>query len=90
MQLGQDGECLVQRREPNEKSKTTAAIDRHDFHQCRSDVCWQIRRQARWRHYRDVTIERVKDNRLQCGVGGGVNMVVAQIGANGLSLETDS
>ena len=24
----------VQRREPNDESKPTAAIDRHDFHQC--------------------------------------------------------
>ena len=25
----------MQRREPNDESKPTAAIDRHDFHQCR-------------------------------------------------------
>jgi len=29
------------------------AIDRHDFHQCRPEVCWQIRRQAKRRHYCD-------------------------------------
>ena len=33
----------VQRRETNDESKTTAATDRHDFHQCRSKVSWQIR-----------------------------------------------
>jgi len=49
----QDGVLSVQRREPNDKSKTTAAFDRHDFHQCRPEVCWQIRRQARRRHYCD-------------------------------------
>jgi len=42
----------VQRRDPNDEFKTTAAIDRHDFHQCTSEVCWQIR-QARRRHYCD-------------------------------------
>jgi len=35
----------VQRRETNDKSKITAATDRHGFHQCRSKVCWQIRQQ---------------------------------------------
>jgi len=29
----------VQRREPNDESKPTAAIDQHDFHQCRPEVC---------------------------------------------------
>jgi len=43
----------VQRRESNDESKPTAAIDRHDFHQCRPEVWWQIRRQARRRHYCD-------------------------------------
>ena len=41
----------VQRREPNDETKPTAAIDQHDFHQCRPEVCWQIRQQVRWRHY---------------------------------------
>jgi len=36
----------MQRREPNDESNPAAATDRHDFHQCRSEVCWQIRRQA--------------------------------------------
>jgi len=52
----------VQRRETNYESKTTAATDRHDFHQCRSEVCWQD-----WRH------EIQRSNRFQCGVGGRVN-----------------
>jgi len=43
----------VQKREPNDKSKTIAAINRHDFHQCRPEVCWQIRLQTRRRHYCD-------------------------------------
>jgi len=43
----------MQRREPNDESKTTAAIDRHDFHQYRPEVCRQIRRHARRRHYCD-------------------------------------
>jgi len=57
----------VQRREPNETSNPTAAIDRHDFFQCRPEVCWQIRRPARWRHHDKqggdtiVTVERVRD-----------------------------
>jgi len=34
----------VQRRDLNDETKTTAATDRHDFHQCRSEVCRQIRR----------------------------------------------
>ena len=37
MQLGV---LSVQRREPNDESKPTAAIDWHDFHQCRPEVCW--------------------------------------------------
>jgi len=32
----------VQRMDPNDESKTTAATDRHDFYQCRSEVSWQI------------------------------------------------
>jgi len=40
----------VQGRDPNDESKTIATTDRHDFQQCRSEVCWQIRRQARRRH----------------------------------------
>jgi len=43
----------VHRRETNDESKTTAATNQHDFHQCRSEICWQIRRQARRRHYYD-------------------------------------
>jgi len=74
----------VQRRETNDESKTTAATGWHDDHQCRSEVCWQIRRQARQRHYYDDG-ESWRSNCFQCGV----NMVVAHIGANGLSLETD-
>jgi len=31
--------AYVQRREPNDESKITAAIDRHDFDQCKPDVC---------------------------------------------------
>jgi len=38
----------VQRREPNDESNPTAAIDWHDFYQCRPEVCWQIRRQEMW------------------------------------------
>ena len=51
----------VQRSEPNDESKPTAAIDRHDFHQCRPEVCWKIRRQTRRRHYRDSAMERVRE-----------------------------
>jgi len=32
----------VQRREPNDESKTTAAIDWHGFHQCRPEVCGRL------------------------------------------------
>jgi len=51
MQLGRGGECLACKG--GSQSKPTAAIDQHDFHQCRPEVCWQIRRQARRRHYCD-------------------------------------
>jgi len=38
----------VQRRDLNdENSKFTVATDQHDFYQHRSEVCWQITRQAR-------------------------------------------
>jgi len=39
-----------------------------------------------------VTMERVREAialQVQCGVGRRVNMAVAHIGANGLSLETN-
>ena len=49
----------VQRRESNNESKPTAAIDLHDFHQCRPEACWHIRRHARRRHI--VTMERVRE-----------------------------
>jgi len=78
----------VQRKDPNDESKTTTAADRHDLHQCRSEVCWQNRRQARRRHYCD-DVESYRSNCFECGIGGRVNMVVAHIGENGLSLATD-
>ena len=31
----------VQRRDPNDEQKITAATDRHDFHRCRSEVRWR-------------------------------------------------
>jgi len=69
----------VQTREPNDGSKPAAATDQHDFHECRSEVCWQMRQQAR------------RKALLPMRVGGRVKMVVfvAHIRANGLSLETD-
>jgi len=47
----------------NLNNNTTAAIDWHNFHQCRPEVCWQIRQQARWQHYCDDR-ESSKSNRL--------------------------
>ena len=73
----------VQRRGPKEESKPTAATNRHDFD--KSEICW------RWYCCDDGKSKR--GYCFQFGVGGQVNMVVGQlvahIGANGLSPETD-
>ena len=78
----------VQRRDSNDESKTTAATDQYDFHQCRSEICWQIRRQARRRHNCDDG-ESQRSNRFPCRLGGRVNMVVAHMRTNELFLETE-
>jgi len=43
----------MQRNGPKDEFKTRAATDQHDFHPYRSEVCWQIRRQAKRRNYCD-------------------------------------
>jgi len=78
---GVEGASAKRVWEGKDESKTTAAMDRHDLHPCRSEVYWQIRRrQARRRHY------SAESNRSLRGVDGVV--VVAYIRANGLSVET--
>jgi len=90
-QWSREGRCkacnLELRRAPREISKTTAATERHDFHQCRSEVYWQIRHQAKQRHHCDNG-EGQRSNCIQCWVEGGVNMVLAYIRANRRSLWT--
>ena len=48
-------------REPNDESKPTAAIDRHDFHQCRPEVCWQITTDDKQGGDTIVTMERIRE-----------------------------
>ena len=49
--------------ETKDGSKHTAATDRHGFHQCRSEVCWQIRRQLDDKQGGDIIVmmEGVRD-----------------------------
>ena len=53
----------VQRREPSDESKTTAAIDRHDFHQCRviADPRYAGRLDDKQGGDTIVTMERVRE-----------------------------
>jgi len=47
---GQVQSMQTSRRVPRDKSKTTATTKRHDFRECRYEVCWLITWQARYRH----------------------------------------
>jgi len=54
------GQALsVQRKVLRDESKT-AATERHDLYPCRSEICWQIRQQARQQGNTIVTMERVR------------------------------
>ena len=68
----------MQRREPNEESKPTAAIDRHDFHN--ADPRDAGRLDDKQGGDTIVTMERVRE---------AITFNAAHIRANGLSLETD-
>ena len=76
----------MQRREPNDESKPTAAINWLSF--TNADPRYAGRLGDKQGGDTVVTMERERSNRLQCRVGRRVNMVVAHVGANGLSLET--
>jgi len=80
----------VQRREPNDESNPTAVTEWHNFTD--ADLRYADKLDDKQGGDTIVTMERVREAialQVQCGVGRRVNMAVAHIGANGLSLETN-